>query len=246
MSLSAPELLYCAVVLLLAYGLRGSTGFGGAVGMPLLALVIPFKVLVPVWTLLGIASSITILGHDRRHVSVRSIVPFLPWCLLGIALGLWFFAALDERFLARGLGTVVLAYAAYSLWEMRRPKAPARTALPLIAPLASTLSGVVGAMFGTMATIFFVMYLDTRKLAKSAFRATMSAMLLLLSTVRGAGYYAVGEFTHESLVLFAAAFPAMLVGIYIGDRIHLNISEVAFRRLVIVVLFACAIPLVLR
>lgn len=108
------------------------------------------------------------------------------------------------------------------------------------------LSGVVGAMFGTMATIFFVMYLDTRNLAKSAFRATISAMLLLLSVVRGAGYYAVGEFTRESLVLFAAACPAMLIGIYIGNRIHLNISEVAFRRLVIIVLFACAVPLMLR
>ncbi len=61
-----------------------------------------------------------------------------------------------------------------------------------------------------------------------------------------AGYYAMGEFTRESLVLFAAAFPAMLIGIYIGNRIHLNISEVAFRRLVIIVLFACAVPLMLR
>ena len=171
MSLSVPELIYCAVVLLLAYSLRGSTGFGGAVGMPLLALVIPFKVLV------------------QTQERARS---------------------------------------------------------PVIAPVASMLSGVVGAMFGTMATIFFVMYLDTRNLAKSAFRATMSAMLLLLSIVRGAGYYAVGEFTRESLVLFAAAFPAMLIGIYTGNRIHLNISEVAFRRLVIIVLFACAVPLVLR
>lgn len=246
MELSPLELIYCAVVLLLAYGLRGSTGFGGALGMPLLALVIPIKVLVPVWTLLGIASSITILGHDRRHVAVRSIIPFLPWCLLGIALGLWLFAKLDGRTLARGLGVLVLAYAGYALWKMMRPAADTRTSSPVIAPLASALSGVVGAMFGTMASVFFVMYLDTRNLAKNAFRATMSAMLLALSVVRGAGYYAVGELTRESLILFAAAFPAMMIGIYIGNRIHLSISEVAFRRLVILVLFICGVPLLLR
>lgn len=68
-SLSAVEIAFCFVVLLLAYGLRGSAGFGGAVGMPLLALVIPIKVLVPAWTLLGIASSIAILGRDRRLVA---------------------------------------------------------------------------------------------------------------------------------------------------------------------------------
>ena len=70
-SLSALELAYCAMILLLAYGLRGSTGFGGSVGMPLLALVVPIKILVPAWTLLGLVSSLAILGKDqigRAHV----------------------------------------------------------------------------------------------------------------------------------------------------------------------------------
>jgi uncharacterized membrane protein YfcA len=246
LSLSSLELVYCTVILLLAYGLRGSTGFGGALGMPLLALVIPIKLLVPVWTLLGIASSVTILGHDRKRVALKALVPFLPWCLLGIALGLYVFTALDARTLARGLGIVVIAYAAHSLWAMMHPQREQRTPSRAIAPLASTLAGAVGATFGAMATVFFVMYLDTRNLAKDAFRATISAMLLALSVVRGLGYYAVGEFTRETWILFAAAFPAMLLGIFIGNRVHLSISETAFKRLVIIILFACGIPLLLR
>ncbi len=39
---------YCAVVLVASYALRGSTGFGGFAAMPLLALVIPMKVLVSI------------------------------------------------------------------------------------------------------------------------------------------------------------------------------------------------------
>lgn len=246
LSLSPLELAYCIVILLLAYGLRGSTGFGGALGMPLLALVVPIKVLVPVWTLLGIASSLTIVGRERRHVDVRAVVPFLPWCLLGIALGLYLFATLDGRILSRGLGALVIGYALYSLWGMYRRGTAPRSHSPVVAPLAGTLSGIVGALFGTMATVFFVMYLDTRTLAKHAFRATMSAMLIVLSVVRGIGYYAVGEFTRESLVLFAAAVPVMLIGMYIGNRIHLALSETTFRKVVIAVLFVCGIPLLLR
>ena len=245
-TLSPFELAYCVIVLLLAYGLRGSTGFGGALGMPLLALVVPIKVLVPVWTLLGFTSSIAIAGHDRRHVDVRAIVPFLPWCVLGSVLGLYLFAVLDARTLSRGLGVLVMGYAAYSLWAMYRNKAAERSHSAFVAPFASTLSGAVGAMFGTMATVFFVMYLDTRKLAKDAFRATMSAMLIVLCVVRGIGYWAAGEFTRDSFVLFSAALPAMLVGIYIGNRVHLAISEVAFRKLVIFTLFACGIPLLVK
>ena len=83
--------------MLLAYGLRGSTGFGGAVGMPLLALVLPIKILIPVWTLLGFASSVAILGRDRRHVARRDFIAFLPWCVLGIAIGLYLFKTLGDR-----------------------------------------------------------------------------------------------------------------------------------------------------
>jgi uncharacterized protein len=246
LALSPLELIYCAVILLLAYGLRGSTGFGGVLGMPLLALVIPIKTLVPVWTLLGIASSMTIVGHDRKHIAVRAMLPFLPWCLLGIALGLYVFTTIDSATLARALGVLVIAYASYSLWNLTRKRSGASSHAPVVAPLAAALSGVVGATFGTMATVFFVMYLDTRNLAKDAFRATISAMLLVLSAVRGIGYYAVGEFTRESLLLFAAALPAMLIGIVIGNRIHLAIGERTFRRLVIAILFVCGIPLLLR
>lgn len=245
-TLSPFELAYCCAVMLLAYGLRGSTGFGGAIGMPLLALVVPIKTLVPVWTLLGFASSLAILGRDRRHVARRDFIAFVPWCLVGIAAGLYLFKTLDARTLARGLGVLVLGYACYSLWATLRPLPGWRWLPRVLGPLASTLSGVVGTLFGTMGSIFFAMYLEARALAKDQFRATMSAMLLTLSAVRGAGYFAVGEFTRDAMLMFAAALPLMLIGIYIGDRIHVRLSEMTFRRLVSATLFLCGIPLLLR
>ncbi len=244
--LSPLEIAYCVGVMLLAYGLRGSTGFGGALGMPLLALVLPIKVLVPVWTLLGFASSVAILGRDRKHVDYRAMVSFMPWCALGIAVGLYFFKMLDEQMLTRGLGIVVLLYAVQSLVGVVRPGAAPRWLRRVIEPVAGTLSGGVGTMFGSMGSVFFAMYLDARAVAKDAFRATTSAMLLLLCLVRGIGYYAVGEFTIDAWIMFAAALPLMLAGIYIGDRIQVNISEQAFRKLVCVTLFVCGIPLLLK
>ncbi len=245
-SLAPLEMAYCGMVLLFAYGLRGSAGFGGALGMPFLALVIPLKILVPVWTLLGAASSLTILGRERRHVARRDLAAFVPWCVLGIGIGLYFFATLEARTLGRGLGVMVFGYGGYSLWRTLRPASSQAGLPPALGPLASTLSGVVGAMFGTMASVFFAIYLDTRALAKERFRATISAMLLTLSVVRGIGYYAVGEFTGEVWVTFAAAAPLMLAGIYIGNRLHVSISELVFRRMVSLLLMLCGVPLLLK
>jgi uncharacterized membrane protein YfcA len=174
------------------------------------------------------------------------MVAFMPWCAVGIAVGLYFFKSLDARMLTRGLGIVVLLYAVQSLAGVVRSGGVPRGLRRIIEPVAGTLSGAVGTMFGSMGSVFFAMYLDARAVAKDAFRATTSAMLLLLCIARGIGYYAVGEFTVDAWIMFAVAFPLMLAGIYVGDRIQVNISEQAFRKLVCVTLFVCGIPLLFK
>lgn len=243
--LGNPELAWCALVLVAGYALRGSTGFGGFVAMPLLALVIPMKVLVPLWTLLTITSSVTLFGKDRRHVSLRMILNILPSCTLGILLGLWLFKTLDAAWLTRGLGALVSGYGLYALWQARGAAAvvpPPRR----IAPLASFLAGAVGTVFGTMASLFFAIYMEAARVTKEQFRGTLSALMLTMAVVRGMGYFAVGEFSKESLLLYAAALPLLLLGLFLGDRIHTGMSDRAFRLTVSVLLTVSGIPLMLK
>lgn len=244
-ALSAPEWGYCAAVLVASYALRGSTGFGGFAAMPLLALVIPMKVLVPVWTLLTISSSATLFGKDRRHVSLPMILRILPSCTLGILLGLWLFKTLDAAWLSRGLGALVSGYGLYALWQTRGG-GPAKPPPRAIATAASFLAGAVGTIFGTMASLFFAVYMDAIRVTKEQFRGTLAALMMTLAVIRGLGYYAVGEFGRESLLLFAAALPFMLVGIFLGDRIHTGMSEKTFRRVVCAILILSGLPLMIR
>lgn len=243
-ALTPLEAGYCMVVLVASYALRGSTGFGGFAAMPLLALVIPLKVLVPVWTLLTISSSATLFGKDRKHVSMTLILRILPSCTLGIALGLYLFKVLDAALLARGLGVLVTGYGLFALWQMRggSERKPPRS----VATAASFLAGAVGTIFGTMASIFFAIYMDAIRVTKDQFRGTLAALMMTLAVVRGIGYFAVGEFGRESLLLFAAALPFMLLGIFLGDRIHTGMSETTFRRVVCAILILSGIPLMLK
>ncbi len=244
-ALTSLEAVYCMVVLVASYALRGSTGFGGFAAMPLLALVIPLKVLVPVWTLLTISSSATLFGKDRKHVSLPMILRILPSCALGIALGLYLFKTLDAAWLTRGLGVMVSSYGLYALWQTRGG-GPAKPPPRAIATAASFLAGAVGTIFGTMASIFFAIYMDAIRVSKEQFRGTLAALMMTLAVIRGLGYYAVGEFGRESLLLFAAALPFMLLGIFLGDRIHTNMSEQTFRRVVCAILILSGMPLMLK
>lgn len=245
-TLSAYALAYCAVVLVASYALRGSTGFGGFAAMPLMALAVPMKMLVPVWTLLVIASSTTLVTRDRGHVAVREIASVLPTSLVGVVVGLYFFTTLDAQLLARSFGVLVLGYALYTLWQLRHPAAAPSRGSAVVAHGAGLLAGAMGTVFGTMSSVFFAIYLDARRITRAQFRATISALMLLLALARGAGYLAVGVFDREALVLFAAALPFMLTGMYLGDRVHARMDEATFKRLVCGILLASGVALMVR
>jgi hypothetical protein len=235
-SLSVPEIVFCCVVMMLSYALRGSTGFGAAVAMPVMALVIPLKILIPGWTIIGLTAGLTILGRDRKLIAWRALLAVLPSSIVGFAVGLYLFVRLDPRTLTRGLGIMILAYGFYSLWLTRRPRPDAHGPVKLIAALSGLFAGAVGTTFGTMASVFYAIYFDAIRMAKENFRATMSAVLVALGGLRGIGFLVVGQFTGEVMLFVAMALPMMLIGIFIGDRVHSRLSELAFRRTVSVLL----------
>ena len=113
--MSHAEVTYCFIVILFAYTLRGGTGFGAAIAMPLLAVVVPMKILVPAWSVLSVVAGIDILRRDYDKIAWADLMPLMPSCLLGVVLGLAFYKLLDSPTLARGLGVLVVLYGAFSL-----------------------------------------------------------------------------------------------------------------------------------
>jgi uncharacterized membrane protein YfcA len=106
-------------------------------------------------------------------------------------------------------------------------------------------AGFAGTLFGSMAGIFYAIYLDLRQLSKEQFRATIAATLCVLGSVRGIGYYAVGAFNREALIACAVALPLMIVGALLGNRIHANLNPLLFRRFIAMLLIASGAPLLL-
>ena len=232
--------------MVVAYSARGASGFGAAAALPLLGLVIPLKLLIPAWTLIGLAASLALFGSDRKRIAWGEIVRLLPGTAAGIAIGLYVFKLLDSETLAKWLGLLVLLYGLYSLWRSFRP--PAKWRLPPIAAalLGGAGGGMTGTIVGTMGSVFFAMYFDAIRLAKDQYRASMTAILLVLTLVRGFGYWAIGEFTRDVLVLAGFLFPLMLIGIFIGNRFHTGMNEQVFRRTIAGALIASGLALLVK
>jgi len=245
-SFSPLVVAYASVVMIVAYSARGASGFGAAAALPLLGLVLPLKVLVPAWSLIALAAATALIGADRHRIAWDVLLRALPGTLIGIAAGLYVFTLLDSETLAKWIGAFVLIYGLYSLWATFRPGGHAQIPPRAAALIGGFAGGMTGTVVGTMGSTFYAIYFDAIRLAKDQYRATMTAILLTLTLLRGAGYFAVGEFSRDVLMVTAILFPSMLIGIFIGNRIHHGMNEVVFRRTVACALIASGIALLIK
>jgi uncharacterized membrane protein YfcA len=71
------------------------------------------------------------------------------------------------------------------------------------------------------------------------------AIFLFMTIVRVPSYAALGLITPARLWSAAAVLPAVLAGAFIGNHVHLQISETVFRRLVSAALLMMGLLLML-
>ncbi|MCC7041660.1 MAG: sulfite exporter TauE/SafE family protein [Burkholderiales bacterium] len=243
--LSPLETLWCAVALAGGYAVRGAAGFGsGVVAAPLLTFVLPLSTVAPVITILGLVVSTQQALRDWLLIDWRRLAIFVPGSIVGVALGVLAFKAVDPAALARWLGAYVLLYALYSIMGERIIGRTLTLPRWMAHPVA-LIGALVATVFGGLAGPIYVTYLDSQKLPKSVFRVTVSTTLLVLGLLRSAAYVASGVFRAQDFVLIGAALLPVAIGTFIGDRFHDRLDPKAFRRGVGILLVMSAIGLMI-
>lgn len=246
-SLSLPQTIFCSLVIMVAFAVRGGAGFGGgAVAVPLLSLVFPVPVTVPVVTVLNMLSSIGQGMLDWRKIVWKEIWRILPGSLLGVFVGIYLLTLIDPQPLARALGVFVVIYALYVMAFANRTPAVAPRWLLVVAGLTSFAAGIIGSLFGGAAGPLYVIYLNALQLGKDAFRVTITTVMLFQGLTRVAGYVMLGLYDSGTLILLAAALPMMVVGSVLGARIVRRLNQAVFSRAVGMVLLASGAALIFK
>ena len=241
------QAIFCALVVVAGFAVRGGAGFGGGViAVPLLALVLPIQLIVPVMTTLNFLASARHGTRDRHMIQWRDVKRLMPAALVGVAVGLYLFTAIDARPLSRALGVFVILYALYVFATAGRlPMVAERWSKPLAATMGAS-AGVVGTLFGGAAGPLFVIYLNTQRLSKDEFRATMTAIMMGMSVARIAGYAGLGFLDLSGLKYLATAIPLMLIGGYLGDILARHIDQRRFERALGALLIVSGSALLIR
>ncbi len=184
--------------------------------------------------------------HDWRKVEWREMARILPFALLGVVAGIFFLTNIDPQPLSRAFGLFVVLYALYALFSKGKTAEIPRRWLTPVAAVMSLFAGVIGSVFGGAAGPVFVIYLNSLKVEKDRFRATMTMLMLTLGTTRLIGYLIAGMYTQKVLLLLAVAIPLAYAGGHLGQRVAQRINQSLFNRIVGVVLLASGVILMLK
>jgi uncharacterized membrane protein YfcA len=227
---SLSQFLLVCLVLAAAEAVYVLLGFGaGLIAVGSLALLLPeLRDAVVILLLVNLPAELYIVRASWRDISWRGVLVLFAGVAIGIPLGSWLLRWGDPTFLLTVLGIFLVSVGAvFVLSPTRRNHDHHRW----VAPPVGLLSGVLTGLFGTGGPPL-VLYYQLGGADKAAFRGHLMAIFLLMTTVRVPSYAALGLLNAPRLWSALAVMPAVLLGAWIGNRIHLSLEEDTFRRLV--------------
>jgi uncharacterized membrane protein YfcA len=242
-NLSPWLLLVAPVAVVIGYTVFGLSGFGSTViSLPILAHFLPVAYLVPLMAVLDVFCAAFIGVKGRDQVSKAELKRILPFMFVGFVVGVTVLVTVPETHLRTALGVFAIAVGVNSIVNpVLRRTISAWWSVPV-----GVLGGAIATVFGAGGPIY-VTYLSGRLRDKGEMRATMST-LISISAFSRALVYAVSGVLLNLATLFGmlALAPFAWLGLRLGTRIHVGLTQEQMRRTIGALLVLTGSSLLLR
>jgi uncharacterized membrane protein YfcA len=237
-----------AVVLFLAGVVSGLSGFAfSAIAACILWLLPPLQA-VPLIMLLSVCNQLLSVGSLRREMMLRGTaeregaLAYIAGGLLGVPIGLGVLQALPASRFAGGLGLFLIIYSVLVLLKPDSLRIKLSGWKPAVA--AGGVIGGFSAFPGSMPVVF----LGLRGLSKAETRGITQPYILALQlislSILAATHSAI--FSAQFWLLWMLTLPAVLLGSWTGVSLYRRMSEVNFRRAVLMLLVVSGVSLLLK
>jgi uncharacterized membrane protein YfcA len=247
-----PELVFTSwlqfsvtcVVILVAQIIYVVFGFGsGLIAVGTLALVFPeIRDVVVLLLLVVLPAEVGVMLGSWHRIRWREAGGLLCGVVPGVLLGARVLKTGSPTLVLTVLGAFLVLVSAVFL--VLRDGARVRWPRWIIPP-TGLVSGVLTGLFGTGGPPLIVYY-HLAGLDKSGFRGNLMAVFVAMTLLRVVSYTAQGMITLPRLWSGLALLPISLLGVWIGQRIHVEVPERLFRRMVSGLLGAIGLLLLLR
>jgi uncharacterized membrane protein YfcA len=234
------------LILVIAFGaalagfVQGLSGFGfGLTAMALWAWTLEPRLAAALAVVGGLTGQLLAAFTVRRGWDLRALMPFLAGGLAGLPFGLWLLPRLDVPLFKAMLGAMLVVICPLMFFAGRLPKLRGGRTGDALAGAAGGVMGGLGGFTGVVPTL----WCTVRGFDKDRQRAVIQNFNLSMLLVTFSTYLATGVIERPMLPLLAIVPPAVLIPVLLGTRMYVGISDVAFRKVVLGLLFLSGIAL---
>jgi len=243
-------LAWLAVVVGIGFTVEAAAGFGATlVTLSLGSLIMPTDAVLCRIVPLNLALSAVIVVRARHAVDLRVLLGrILPAMMLGMPVGLLALDTMSPVQLQRTFAAFVFTLSAVELTGMVRRRGTRGAARQLSFPAGLALLFVGGVAHGALASGGPpVVYVAARTLPdKAAFRATLSALWLVLNLALVVVYVFHGRVTGATLRDGVPLVPGLVTGLAVGEALHTRVPEPTFRVGIFTLLLLVSVALAAR
>jgi uncharacterized protein len=176
----------------------------------------------------------------RQTLNWRTIAPFIIGGTIGVPLGAVLLTYLDPGYVRFGVGVLLVVYSVYGL--AKPAFAPRRVGATTDGGIGF-LNGVLGGLTGLPGFIITV-WCQMRGWNKDQQRAVFQPVILAGMAAIAISLAAAGAITTETLKLYVLGLPALLAGLWLGFKLYGRLDDVAFRKLVLLLLLLAGLALI--
>ncbi len=234
-------------IVLAALATEAVVGFGSTVvTVTFGSMLLPLEALLAAYIPVNMALSLWISVRDRAAVNRALLLRrMLPLVGLGTLVGIAVFRPEWTKPLLITFGVTVVGLSALQLRGLLRPDAELK---PLPRRGANGLLGAAGVMHGLfgVAGPLVVFVLSREVDDKRRFRATLAPLWFVLNAALVVNYARLHLLGATSALRSASFVPALLLGAWLGQKVHARVPERPFKLAVSTVLLLAGVAVVVN
>ena len=231
-------------VFLLGLSKSGIKGIGILI-VVILAFVFGEKASTGVLLPMLIVADIFAVIYYHRHAQWKYIIKLMPWMVVGVLLGVWIGNDISEVLFKKLMAIIIIGSVLVLFYSENRKSThiPTSRWFSSTAGLLAGFTTMIGNLAGPIANIYFLAI----RLPKNEFIGTAAWLFFIINLFKLPFHFFVWKTVSvETLVLNSVLVPALLLGFFIGVSIVKLISNLHYRRFILVVTAVGALVLLFR
>jgi uncharacterized membrane protein YfcA len=240
-------LLLLIPIILLAYSIKGLTGFGPAlIIVPFFTAIIGVQYALPASALFDAIAGLLLLIAVYKKIYWKFCLPLMITMAVGSFIGANAVFWVSPDLISILIGIFIFIFAIYLWIEQPQNDLNRNTENQKIltgAAIAGFFAGISGGLIGMSGPIL-VIYLK-HFFSKDFFRNQLIVIFLAENLVRTSIYYKGGLLTFQESKFLFVCLPALILGLWIGNILHIRISEKLFNRVVSLILILVSVKIII-